>query len=142
MKINFKSYWTWYYLVTILLSIADYIDHITRTDDRFLQIWLSWFAFTFGAVSLVIAFTYLINKLLKKPLKKALLLAELLAVFIPYFIHIRLTGPLLDMLLFGGGSLNFFATTSIYILPVSIFLILRAIHWLTIIRPQAKKVTL
>ena len=142
MKINFKSYWVWYYTATLLLSVADYIDHITRADDRFLQIWLSWFAFTFGAVTLVILLTYGINLLLQKPLKKALLIAELLAVFIPYFIHIRLTGPLLDMIIFGGGTLNFFATTSIYILPITIFLIIRALHWLIIIRPKAQKSSL
>ncbi len=142
MKIDFKSYWVWYYTTTILLSIADYIDHITRADDRFLQIWLSWFAFTFGAVTLVILLTYSLNRLLRRSFKKALLLAELLSVFIPYFIHIRLTGPLLDMIIFGGGTLNFFATTSIYILPIIIFLIIRALHWLTIIRPQTKKISL
>ena len=128
MKIDFKNYWIWYYIATILLSVADYIDHISRSDDRFLQIWLSWFLFTFGSVSLVLLLTYFINKFLQNPLKKAPLIAELLAVFIPYFVHIRLTGPLLDLLIFGGGSLSFFATTSIYILPISIFLVIRIIH--------------
>lgn len=132
MKVDLKNYWNWYYLVTILISIADYIDHISRGDDRFLKIWFPWFLFTFGAVSVIICLTYFINKFLQKLIKKPKLLIELIAVFIPAFIHIRLTGPLLDKLFLGGGTLQFFVTTTIYIIPVSLFLIIRLIHRLTV----------
>jgi hypothetical protein len=63
MKSLLKSYWTWFYIIAIILTAIDYIDHITRPDPFFLENKFDWFLFTVACAIVAVLIIEIVNRL-------------------------------------------------------------------------------
>jgi hypothetical protein len=133
MKIKFSSYWLWFYLTISLLSLIDYIEHISRPEQSFAQNKLDWFIFTFSSNLTLCLATAIMNFLLIKLFKSKNIIFESLSILFGLIIHICLTGPLYNKLFYPQSTLTFFiniVTLSVglilfYIIRLTIYFILR-----------------
>ena len=132
MRRLFKSYWFWFYVLVTLISVADFIDHVTRTYSDFRDMWFRWLLFTI-ACSLAVCLTiYFTNTLAKKLFRTANLISQSVSIILGLLTHIYLSGPILDMLIFGKRTLNFFPTLTTFVAGLGIFYFIRLlIHLLT-----------
>src|SRR6188768_2524958 len=94
MKSLLKSYWAWFYIVAIILTAIDYVDHLTRPDPFFLQNKFDWLLFTVASGVAVFLSIELVNRLTLKIFKTTNLILESTAIIAALLIHIYITGPL------------------------------------------------
>ena len=129
-EIENASYWFWFYLTVVLISIVDFIEHITRTDSHFLTIWFSWLLFTVAstlAVCLIIYFSYI---LFRKLFRVGHFIFQPISIILGLLTHIYLSGPLFDRLIFGQATLIFFPAPIMFIAFLSIFYVIRLLTFL------------
>jgi hypothetical protein len=126
----FRSYWFWFYVTVSLVSIIDFIDHISRTDSHFRDIWFEWLLFTISC-TLTICFTIYSTSIMTKKLFRAdNLFSQSISIILGLLTHIYLSGPLFDRLIFGQVTLNFFPTPIIFIAGLGIFFSIRLLIYL------------
>ena len=133
MRQFFKSYWVWFYLTVGIISVVDFADHVTRTDSSYFRDnLLAWFLFTLTCTLTVCLSVYLINNWTKKLFKADNLIFQSIALVLAMLIHIYLSGPIYDRLIFGQVTLNFQPKPIIFVLGLSIFYIVRLLFHLVI----------
>jgi hypothetical protein len=125
-----KSYWFWFYLTITIISVIDFIDHVTRTYSDFRDIWFGWLLFTIASTLTVCLSIYLINTLTIKLFRTETIVLQSISIVAGGFIHIYLSGPILDRLIFGEATLNFFPTPILFIAGLTIFYIIRLLTYL------------
>jgi hypothetical protein len=127
-----KSYWFWFYVIVTIISVVDFIDHISRTDSHFRDIWFKWLLFTIASTMTVCLTIHFTNTLTKKLFGIDNLIFQSISIIIGLLIHIYLSGPIFDWLIFGRVTLNFFPTLTIFVAGLSIFYFIRLlVHLVT-----------
>ena len=119
-----KRYWFWFYLVIVVYTLWDYIDHVTRPDANFSNDKSGWFLFNASsalALCLVIAIA---SRILDKISSKNWML-ESLAIIIGFLTHLTITGPIFKQLFYGHSPLIFIPNWAMFVFVVGLFLVIR-----------------
>ena len=132
LKQFLKSYWFWFYVTVTLISVVDFFDHINRTDAGFRDIWFNWLLFTTASTVTVCLTIYFTNTLTKKLFGIENLIFQSISIILGLLVHIYVSGPIFDRLIFGRVTLHFFPTLTIFASGLGIFYFIRLlVHLLT-----------
>ena len=137
MKINLRSYWFWFYSIIIVLSGIDYLDHISREGSQFAHHKLEWLFFTIASTLTICLATYLFNYLLSKAFKRTNIAFESIAISLSIVLHVLLSGPIFNKLLFQYIGLHFYFNIMTLIVGLTLFYIIRIIIYFAS-RPRTK----
>jgi len=128
---SLKPYWLWFYIIISLLSVKDFFAHLGySTTSYFQENWYRWLLFTAASMLLIFIFIYFTNLWLGKIFKSENIFTQLVAISLGMFIHINLSGPILDWIIFQKRTLMFHSNHAILLLWLSIFCILRVVFYL------------
>lgn len=130
MKLFFKSYWFWFYTTIWTISVIDIIDHLTRTISYFRDIKLDWILFTFASTLTVCLSIYVTHTLIKKLFKADNLILQSISIIIGGLIHVYISGPIYDRLIFGEVTLHFSPNPIPFAIGLSLFYIIRFLHYI------------
>lgn len=137
MKINHRSYWFWFYSTIIVLSGFDYVDHISFEGSKFAQNKLDWLFFTIASTLTICVAAYLCNYSLSRTFKQTNIVFESIAISIGIAVHVLLSGPIFNKLLFPYTRLHFYFNIMTLIVGLTLFYIIRLIIYF-VSRPRTK----
>lgn len=127
MKINFRSYWFWFYSALVVLSGFDYFNHISFTQSKFSQHKLDWFFFTIASTLTICFAVYFFNHLFLKIYKKTNIVFESIAISLSIIVHVLLSGPIFNKFLFQYTILHFYFNVITLIVALMLFYLIRLI---------------
>lgn len=130
MRQILKSYWFWFYVTVAIISTIDFVDHVTRTDSYFSDIWLNWLLFTIASTISLCLTIYFTNILTRNLFKKDNLIFQSISIILGLLTHVYLSGPIFDRLIFGQVTLDFFPTSTIFIAGLGIFYVVRLLTYI------------
>lgn len=106
MTIGWRSHWLWFAILLTAVSIADYIDHITRPASEFAERWPQWLAFSGASHLTFLAVAFGSAALLRRVAVPAVL-ADCLGVAAAVVVHLTLSGPLWGRVFWPQARLEF-----------------------------------
>jgi hypothetical protein len=114
----------------VIISVIDYINHLTREYPHFRDIWLDWLLFTIACTIAGCLSIYFTNAFAKRLFGRENIVFQSVSIVTGGLIHIYFTGPIFDRLIFGQVTLYFFPTPIIFIEALSIFYVTRLLTYL------------
>lgn len=130
MRQAVKSYWFWFYVAIGLISVLDFVDHITRSYSNFRDIWPKWLLFTTCVTIAVCFWIYILNLLIVKLTKRENLLQQTVVITIALLLHQYVTGPVFDLLIFGSSTLMFSFNLTALTIGLLVFYVIRLVVFL------------
>jgi hypothetical protein len=113
-------------LTAIVVSVIDFIDHVTRTESSYFRDnWSKWFLFTFASTITLCTSIYFINIVIKRLIKTENILSQSGAIAVAILIHTYLSGPVYDRLIFGEATLTFFLNPITFVIALGTFYMIR-----------------
>ncbi len=119
-----KKYWKWFYVVAAILSVIDYIDHITKAtffyENRF-----GWFLFTLSSTTAIIGCIVLINAAFLRVFKAENIFLQSSAIVCGVTFHIYVSGPISNRIFFPQSILMFHWNMIMVAIALGVFYIVR-----------------
>lgn len=123
------SYWSLYYITICLISLIDFIEHLSRETSLFRDIWVNWLLFTTISTVTVCLSIFLLNKITEKTAKSEHVLLQSVCILAGGMIHIYITGPIYDLLFLEKRTLIFLFNPTSFIVGLSLFYIIRILYY-------------
>ncbi|MFN1835398.1 hypothetical protein AB2B38_009060 [Balneola sp. MJW-20] len=102
------SFWFWFFGAIALYTTYDYFKHLAYPDSIFLEHAYQWLAFTIASMLTMCLIMFGIHRFLQKWTYTRHFMFDGIGVAIAMIVHITLTGPLWDRLIWTASDLNFF----------------------------------
>ena len=119
-----KTYWKWFYVVACILSVIDYIDHITKAAI-FYENKVDWFLFTLSSTTALIGCIALTNAAFLRIIKTENILLQSLAIISGVTFHIYVSGPISNRVFFPQSILMFHWNIIMLAIALGVFYIVR-----------------
>lgn len=123
----FAPHWLWFFGLTSVYMIYDYVEHLTRPSSVFIDEPFRWFLFTLFSQLTLIGLSFGVSKILFQS-KMPELIASTIGVAIAVFTHVTVSGPLWDRL-FWFGTLYFKISPLPIVVGAIVYLVFRAIFF-------------
>ncbi|MCM8556469.1 hypothetical protein [Sphingomicrobium sediminis] len=115
-------------VLVILASIADYIDHISRPDGRFLAIWPQWALFTALSTAFLLIVYLVVERLLSRFAKMPAMLGGALALGLAIFAHVTINGDLAARIAGVDSNLTFDQPLIPVLVAMAVYLVLAMLY--------------
>lgn len=103
-----KTHWTWYYAFVLVLTMLDYLNHISQANSDFALDKTGWALFSLAAAIALCLVTGLTHRILSHmPMPRLTMLYEGLAVLSGVLFHVYIGGPVFNQLFFSQTPLAF-----------------------------------
>ena len=132
IKNLFKYPTTYLFTITILYSVYDYFEHISRSGSTFEEHPWYWMFFSISAILTLIFVVLLTKKSLEKALHKKNLLFEVIGIGIWLALYLSILGPIINKLFWPFDTLHFGFKFGPFFIVLIVYFVIRLITNLVI----------
>ncbi len=133
-KINYRSFYFWFFAIVVVYTFYDYIEHILRPNSDFARHPFMWLLFTLASISALFIITFGLTKLMERLWQRKHLIFEISSFAIWVVLHVTVLGPLFNSVLWPYSTLFFQFEFSAFFVLVAFYVLLRIGFYLALQR--------